>query len=72
MNEQLEHKTDGKAGGERAYVLRMWPAGDDWQASLQEVKFGRRIGFSNLEALFNFLMDVAEHSGRPADATPPA
>ena len=57
MNEQ---KDEAKAAGEQAFVLRMWPAGDGWQASLQEVKTGRRIGFSSLEALFTFLMDEAE------------
>lgn len=63
MNEQ---KDDGKDAGEQAYVLRMWPAGEVWQASLQEVKTGRRIGFSSLEALFTFLMDATEKHKPPA------
>ena len=70
MNEKKEEIRD--AGEQQAFMLRMWPAGSDWQASLQEVKTGRRIGFSNLESLFTFLMDVAEKHGRPADANTPA
>ncbi len=70
MNEKKEESRD--AGEQQAFMLRMWPAGGDWQASLQEVKTGRRIGFSNLESLFTFLMDVAEKRGRPADANTPA
>jgi hypothetical protein len=65
MNEQSEHREEGKVAGEQRYVLRMWPAGDGWQASLQEVKTGQRIGFSSLEALFTFLMNATEKR-RPA------
>lgn len=67
MNEQ---KDEAKAAGEQAFVLRMWPASDGWQASLQEVKTGRRIGFSSLEALFTFLMDEAEQQRRRTNANP--
>jgi hypothetical protein len=67
MNEQNDHKEVDKDAGEQRYVLRMWPAGEgSWQASLQEVKSGRRIGFNNLEALFTYLMDAAEKHNRPA------
>ena len=70
MNEKREEIKG--TGEQQAYMLRMWQAGDVWQASLQEVKTGRRIGFSNLESLFTFLMDAAEKHGRPADADMPA
>jgi hypothetical protein len=66
MNEQNEHREEVKVAGEQRYVLRMWPAGETWQASLQEVKSGQRIGFSNLEGLFTFLMDAAEKHKPPA------
>ena len=73
MNEINAKKEDSKdAGEQQAYMLRMWLAGDAWQASLQEVRTGRRIGFSSLEALFTFLMDAAEKHDRPADANTPA
>ena len=54
-----------------AYLLRMWRPDRDalaWQASLQDPKTGERIGFSDLEDLFAYLIRLAEaHEPPPAD-----
>lgn len=43
----------------QSYLLRLWPAGDEsqivWRASLDSPGTGERIGFANLEELFDFL-----------------
>jgi hypothetical protein len=43
----------------RAYLLRLWRENDKckpvWRASLRDVKSGKQIGFTDLEALFAHL-----------------
>jgi len=42
-----------------SYLLRLWRAGDEespmWRASLKSAHTGEQIGFSSLEALFDYL-----------------
>ena len=55
-------KTDLKWMRRRSYLLRLWGTGEsgsfDWQASLEDPETGERIGFSSLEELFAYLMDL--------------
>jgi hypothetical protein len=48
----------------RSYILRLWCAGEpqtaDWQASLEDPSTKERLGFSSLEQLFAFLMELSE------------
>ena len=50
----------------RSYILRLWCAGDpqagNWQASLEDPFTRERLGFSGLEQLFAFLMELSERS----------
>ena len=43
----------------KSYLLRMWTATQDgepvWLASLQNTATGQRLGFPNLESLFDYL-----------------
>lgn len=56
------------AKAQHAYLLRLWHADWTWQASLQDVKSGQRIGFASLEELFSYLMEAAEKD-TPAQST---
>ena len=51
----------------QSYLLRLWreeeAQGSDWRASLEAPETGLRIGFSNLEQLFDYLMDSCEGNG---------
>jgi len=48
----------------RSYILRLWCAGEpgagNWYASLEDTSTRERFGFSNLEQLFAFLMELSE------------
>jgi len=48
----------------RSYVLRLWCADEpqtvDWHASLEDPATRERYGFSSLEQLFVFLMELSE------------
>ena len=50
----------------RSYILRLWRAGEpqagNWQASLEDPLTRERFGFSTLEQLFAFLMELSERS----------
>ncbi len=56
MNPQLTHS--------RSYILRIWCADEpqiaDWHASLEDPHTGERFGFSSLEELFAFVMELSE------------
>jgi hypothetical protein len=47
-----------------SFILRLWQVEQsdtpDWQASVEILKTGKRIGFSSLEQLFAFLIDFTE------------
>ncbi len=46
-----------------SYLLRLWRSGDDattWRASLEDPTSGTRIGFSDLDRLFAFLLEQSE------------
>jgi hypothetical protein len=48
----------------RSYILRLWcadePQAADWHASLEDPSTKDRFGFSSLEQLFAFLMELTE------------
>jgi hypothetical protein len=48
----------------RSYILRLWCAGEpqaaNWHASLEDPSTKERFGFSGLEQLFAFLMELSE------------
>lgn len=50
--------------GSRSYILRLWrvdePPTADWHASLEDPLTKDRFGFSSLEQLFAFLMELSE------------
>ena len=55
----------------RSYLLRLWradvPQTADWHASLEDLSTKERFGFSSLEQLFAFLMELSERdSGMPS------
>ena len=46
----------------QVYLLRLWPVevnGECWRASIEQEGTGRRQGFEDLEALFDFLRQQA-------------
>jgi hypothetical protein len=51
----------------RSYILRLWRADEpqtaEWFASLEDPSTKERFGFSSLEQLFVFLMDLSEGDG---------
>jgi hypothetical protein len=48
----------------RSYILRLWcvdePQTAEWHASLEDPSTKERFGFSSLEELFAFLMELSE------------
>ena len=50
----------------RTYILRVWCADETqtgaWLASLEEPSTGERLGFSSLEQLFVFIMELSERA----------
>lgn len=51
-----------------SYLLRLWRSGDDastWRASLEDPHSGTRIGFSDLDRLFAYLLEQSE--AQPTD-----
>ena len=48
----------------RSYILRLWradePQTSEWHASLEDPSTKERFGFSSLEQLFAFLMELSE------------
>lgn len=72
-----------------SFLLRLWRVADHdqpvWRASLEEPSTGKRIGFTDLDALFTFLRGVSKPAvdgeigddpraapipRQPSDATP--
>ena len=51
----------GERPGYLAYMLRMWRVeaedGPVWRASVESPHTGERVGFRNLEALFDYLVE---------------
>lgn len=49
-----------------AYLLRLWRTGDGgapaWRASLEDAHTGSRIGFADLQSLFDYLRRQTEQS----------
>jgi len=50
-----------------SYILRLWyadePQAAEWHASLEDPSTKERFGFSSLEQLFAFLMEISERDG---------
>lgn len=63
---QVVRASDGlaKTGQRQSFVLRLWCSNGAeatcWQASLENPQTGERIGFTNLEHLFAYLMQLTE------------
>ena len=69
MNEPTElPDTEYMAEQRRSFLLRLWctreSASWNWRASLEDPHTGERIGFADLEHLFNYLMELTEASAR--------
>ena len=51
----------------RSYILRLWcedePPAAEWHASLEDPSTRERYGFSSLEQMFAFLMELSERNG---------
>lgn len=47
-------------GHYRAYLLRLWPSGTEWRASLEDVHTREVVGFDNLVDLCAFLEALKE------------
>jgi hypothetical protein len=61
MNNNTEDLTkDLKSPNRYAYLLHLWQCAGQWRASLEIPKTGKRLGFSSLEQLFAYLMDLIE------------
>ncbi len=65
MKEQAQSPVQEPASYRQlSFLLRLWQAGAagtaNWLASLEIPGTGKRIGFSNLEGLFAYLMELAE------------
>jgi hypothetical protein len=65
MNEPTKpFNVESKPGQRRSYLLRLWCSNAQevtcWQASLEDPRTGERIGFTNLEHLFAYLMELTE------------
>jgi hypothetical protein len=58
---------DDQPNRSRSYILRLWCADEagaaDWHASLEDPTTRERLGFSNLEQLFAFLLERSERDG---------
>jgi hypothetical protein len=65
MNEDMQHPMNHWRDPDHlSYLLRLWRVeglqGCEWRASLESAETGKRIGFSSLEQLFGYLMDLIE------------
>lgn len=53
-----------------SFILRLWRARDEeqltWRASLENPRTGERVGFGNLDELFDHLRHQTEATGRYA------
>jgi len=60
--DQNQHPVRG-----HSYILRLWrtdePQAAEWHASLEDPSTKERFGFSSLEQLFVFLMELSERDG---------
>ncbi len=56
----------------RSYILRLWRANEpqtgEWHASLEDPSTGERFGFSSLEQLFAFVIELSERNSATAGA----
>ena len=61
MNNNTKHLIkDPQTPNRIAYLLHLWHSTGQWQASLENLETGKRLGFANLEQLFSYLMDLIE------------
>lgn len=58
----------------RSYILRLWRTGEpqiaEWHASLEDTFTRERFGFSSLEELFAFLMELSERGSPTGPGLP--
>ena len=73
MNDKMQQTNQYLNTSSRvSYLLRLWRADEqttfNWQASLENMETGKRIGFASLELLFTYLMDLVEGKGDVQDS----
>jgi hypothetical protein len=60
-----------KHGEYIAYMLRLWPVGNKtkqvWRASLEDAHTGERMGFANLDELFDYLRQQTGMEANPEE-----
>ncbi len=60
-------KSESKAAPRRSFLLRLWCSDGQgetgWQAALEDPYTGERVGFADLEHLFNYLIELTEAGG---------
>jgi hypothetical protein len=63
-----ERKGSGEARDYVAYLLRLWRekggGTTQWRASLQDPHSGERVGFADLEELFDYLRQETRHQSK--------
>jgi hypothetical protein len=61
-----QHQPTMQPNQKHSYILRLWSAEhSNWRASLEDPQTGERLGFSSLEQLFSFLMELSERENHP-------
>ena len=65
MSKQLRPTDENRQPNRsRSYILRLWCVGEpqaaEWHASLEDPSTRERFGFSSLEQMFSFLMELSE------------
>ncbi len=63
-NRSIQTHPDQHPGDSHSYILRFWHADEpqtaEWRASLEDPRTRERFGFSSLEQLFAFVMELCE------------
>ncbi len=67
MNGKAERShTKAKGSYRLSFLLRVWNTdelgGNNWQASLEDPKTGDRIGFTSIEELFAYILNLTSLS----------
>jgi hypothetical protein len=64
-----------RANRYQAFLLRLWREKSGWRATVEDARWGGRLGFASLEQLFAHLLQLGEASGKALtdgpDAHPP-
>ncbi len=65
MKKEFKQSTQhSQAKSTHSFILRLWrqdpPEGIDWRASLEDAHTGERFGFSSVEQLHKFLLELID------------